>query len=188
MALIRVGLIGLSASRKTCWAAIAHLPYLTSAQGKVQYEIVALLNSSKKAGEAAKEYYKLSSSVKTYDDPSALAADPDVDLVVCSVRVDLHFDSVEPSVKAGKEIFVEWPLAHNLDKATKLQSHSQNDGGAIGLQRRLSPIIVKVNELVQSGRIGQVLSSSFSSFNTMQPRDSIPEVYQVRSRFYSIAA
>lgn len=68
MAPIRVALIGLSSSAKTSWAAQAHLPYLLSPKGKSHYKIVALLNSSVQAAEAAREYFGLPTDVKAYGD------------------------------------------------------------------------------------------------------------------------
>ncbi|KAK9592210.1 hypothetical protein V6Z90_003356 [Aspergillus fumigatus] len=35
--------------------------------------------------------------------------------IVCVVRVDRHFQTVRPSLEAGKTVFVEWPLDRNLD-------------------------------------------------------------------------
>ena len=175
MAPIRVALIGLSSSAKTSWAAVAHLPYLTSARGKSHYEIVALLNSSVDAAEAAKKAFELPASVKAYGDPAAVATDPNVDLVVCNTRVDVHFPTVEPSVKAGKAVFVEWPLADNLERATILTNNKRFDDSIIGLQRRLSPLISKLKEVIESGRIGRVLSSSVYAVNTHTRRASFSE-------------
>lgn len=76
MAPIRVGLIGLSSNATTSWASNAHLPYLTTSNGK--YEIVALCNSSVEAAQKAVEAYKLPSSTKAYGDPQDLANDPEV--------------------------------------------------------------------------------------------------------------
>ena len=64
MSPIRVGLIGLSASAKTSWAANAHLPYLMSSQSK--YTITALCNSSIVAAKAAIEAFDLPASTKAY--------------------------------------------------------------------------------------------------------------------------
>lgn len=61
------------------------------------------------------EAFKLSPDTKTYGDAAQLAADPDVDLVVCNVGVDRHHETIRPSVAVGKAVFCEWPLASNLD-------------------------------------------------------------------------
>lgn len=60
MAPIRVAIIGLSASAATSWAAEGHLPYLLLLpRARAHYEIVALLNSSVQAAEAARAHFRL---------------------------------------------------------------------------------------------------------------------------------
>ncbi|KAI1505912.1 oxidoreductase family protein [Biscogniauxia marginata] len=175
MAPIRVALIGLSASAKTSWAEEGHLPYLLSPLGRSHYVIVALLNSSAQAAEAAREYYKLPISVKTYGSPEQLAADEEVDLVVCNTRTDKHVSTTVESLRAGKAAFIEWPLAANYKEAIALTGGQQFDNSIIGLQGRFSPIVLKVKEALKSGRIGRVLSSEVRAYGNLWPRDGLPE-------------
>lgn len=158
---VRVGLIGLSKSAAVSWASVAHLPYLLSPRGKAIYEITALCNSSIESAKKAVEAFKLPPATKTYGDAAQLAADPDVDLVVCNVRVDRHHEIMRPSVAAGKAVFCEWPLASNLDQVRDLVNLAREKGGRtmIGTQGRVSPVVVKIRELLEEGRIGKVLSS-----------------------------
>ncbi|KAF2685707.1 oxidoreductase family protein [Lentithecium fluviatile CBS 122367] len=172
---IRVALIGLSSSAKVTWAADAHLPYLLSPTGQKHYLLTALLNSSATAAEAAKHHFKLPSSIKTYGDPAALAADPAIDLVVCCTRVDVHFRTIEPSLRAGKAIFVEWPLTESLARAVELTRGEKLRDSIVGLQGRVSPITLRIKEILATGTIGKVLSSNVRSFGSMLPRDSLPE-------------
>ena len=160
---IRVALIGLSASGAavTSWASIAHLPYLLSERGQAKYKIVALLNSSVEAANKAIEHYKLPAETRAYGDPAALAADKDIDLVVCNTRADTHYDPIYPSLAAGKDVYTEWPLEKNAEKARELAALAKKSGSKtiIGLQGRLSPLTLKVKELVEQGKIGKVLNS-----------------------------
>ncbi|KAL6907152.1 hypothetical protein GGI43DRAFT_254218 [Trichoderma evansii] len=163
--LIRVALVGLSSNAITSWAAVAHLPYLQSARGKTQYEIVALLNSSKEAAEKARSHFNLPSTVKAYGDPALLAANDEVDLVSVVTRVDYHYSAVEPSIRAGKAVYVEWPLTESLERSIALLGDSKkHETSIIGLQARLSPVTIKVKELLASGRIGKVLASEVRGF------------------------
>ncbi|KAI1400924.1 NAD(P)-binding protein [Hypoxylon fuscum] len=175
MAPIRVALIGLSSAAKTSWAAQGHLPYLLSSRGKPHYEIVALLNSSVSAAVAAREYFALPSSLKAYGDPTDLASDPDVDLVVCCTRVDTHGLTTGPSVKAGKAVYIEWPLVENYKETVALTENRRLDNSIIGLQGRVSPIALKLKDILKSGRIGQVLSSDVRAYGNLQRRDMLRE-------------
>jgi len=175
---IRVALIGLSSGAATSWAEDAHLPYLLSSRGQSHYRITALLNSSLSSAEAAKKHFDLPSTVKAYADPEKLAKDADVDLVVVCTRVDVHAKVVEPSIKAGKGVFIEWPLTESVERSLSLVSRmppSQIQKSIIGLQARVSPVIVKIIDLLRRHRIGRVLSSSVSTSSHILPRAAIPE-------------
>ncbi|KAK5174309.1 uncharacterized protein LTR77_001389 [Saxophila tyrrhenica] len=174
---IRLALIGLSQSAKTSWASEGHLPYLLSERGRERYRILALLNSSEEAAKRAVEGYGLESTVKAYGSPEQLAADPDVDLVVCTTRVDVHYSTIEPSVKAGKAVFVEWPLAENVRRASELATQAEKSGSKtlVGLQARVAPATLKVKELVQSGAVGKVVSSDVQAYTSRGGGNSISE-------------
>ncbi|KAK3686288.1 hypothetical protein LTR37_019971 [Vermiconidia calcicola] len=177
MAPIRLAIIGLSQSAKTSWASEGHLPYLLSERGRERYKIVALLNSSESAAKKAIEAYNLPSDVRPYGSPHDLAADPDVDLVVNTTRVDVHYDTIKPSIEAGKNAFVEWPLAENVSRATELSDSAKQSGSKtmIGLQARVAPSVLKLKQLLQAGIIGRVLSSDVQAFSLRTNRDSISE-------------
>lgn len=172
---IRTAVIGLSASATTSWAASAHLPYLLSSRASRHYEVVALLNSSISAAEAARTTFDLPSYVKAYSDPSALAQDLEIDLVVCCTRVDVHFRTIEPSIRAGKAVFIEWPVAENLSRALQLAGDGPTQNSIIGLQGRVSPVTLRIKSLLAEGVIGKVLSSHVSSYGALLPRDALPE-------------
>lgn len=91
-----------------------------------------------------------------------MANDPDVDLVVCSVRVDRHLLTVRPSLIAGKAVYVEWPLDRDLETAKEMAALAakHNAKTIVGLQATFSPVIRKLRSLVQGGAIGRVLSST----------------------------
>ncbi|KAF2268492.1 oxidoreductase [Lojkania enalia] len=158
MAPIRVGFIGLASGQ--AWSVWAHLPYFKRSP---KYEIVGLCNTSIERAKAAIKNHGLPESTKTYATPEELASDPDVDLVVCSVRVDKHYDAMLPSIKAGKDIFCEWPLAKDAKQAEKMVAlaKEKNIRTLVGLQAHQSSANKKIKELIDSGKIGRVLSSTF---------------------------
>ncbi|KAF4460903.1 transcription co-repressor GAL80 [Fusarium albosuccineum] len=176
MAPFRTAIIGLSSSAKTSWAANAHLPYLLSPRGQAKYQIVALCNSSVEAARNAINHYKLSPDTKAYGDPETLAADEDVDLVVVCTRVDVHHATALPSVKAGKAVYVEWPLAQDDVHARELATLAKKSGSRtiIGLQGRVPPPLLTIRELLQQGRIGKIVSSELSSAGGTNDREILP--------------
>jgi predicted dehydrogenase len=158
MAPIRVGFIGLSAGQN--WAVWAHLAYLKATS---KYTITALCNTSIESAQASIKVHGLPETTKAYASPQSLADDPDIDLVVCSVNVPNHYETVMPSLKAGKDIFCEWPLAKDLAQAQEFVSVAKSKGvrTMTGLQSLQSPFIKNIKELVDAGTIGKVLSTTF---------------------------
>jgi predicted dehydrogenase len=158
MAPIRIGLIGLTAT-PGAWANSAHLPYLSQSS---KYKIVALANSSVASAEAAIKEHKLPSNVKSYGSPTDIAADPDVDMVVVSVKVAKHYELINPALEAGKMAFVEWPLGINTAEAEALTdlAKKKNVKTVVGLQSRQSNITRTLKGLVEDGTLGKVLSST----------------------------
>ena len=158
---IRVGIIGLSAT--SSWAVHAHLPYLKSSP---KYTLTGVCNSTLASSRASIAAHNLDPTLTTaYDSPAALAASPDVDLIVCAVRVDRHYETLKPALAAGtgKPCFVEWPLASNLAQATELLRLADENGvrTMVGLQGQMSPAVARVKALIRDeGRIGRVVNSS----------------------------
>lgn len=178
---LRTALIGLSSSAATSWASSAHLPGLLTPAGRSKLPITALLNSSVKAAQSAIETYKLPPETKAYGSPEDLANDPDIDVVICNTRVDRHFETILPSVKKGKDVFVEWPIASNPADIETLVQEARKSGSrvAVGLQRRWSPQAVKLREIIQDGingkKLGKLLSVESRFFGASIDREILPE-------------
>lgn len=178
MAPIRLGIIGLSSSAVTSWASAAHLPYLLSPRGRSKYAILALCNSSVDSAKKAIQQYGLDpAKTRAYGDPAALAADPDIDLVVCCTRVDTHFALSKPSVEAGKSVFVEWPLTHDVESTRQLALLASEKGNRsiVGLQGRLAPVVSRLKELLHLGKLGKVLSSHVQAYGGTIDRQTLAE-------------
>jgi predicted dehydrogenase len=175
---VRVGIIGLSASATTSWASTAHLPCFTCPSGQQRLQIVALCNSSVEAATSAIQSFNLpASSTKAYGDPSDLAADADVDLVICTTRVDKHYETTLPSIQAGKDVYIEWPIASNTSDIARLVQAAKKSGSTVlvGLQGRCAPPVMKVAELLDEGVVGKVLSSDVRAFGGSHDREVLPE-------------
>ncbi|RYP00170.1 hypothetical protein DL764_006601 [Monosporascus ibericus] len=177
MAPIRLGIIGLSATNLSSWAGVAHLPYLLSPRGKARYKIVALCNSSIEAARSAIETFQLPPDVRAYGSPNDLAQDANVDFVVCSTRVDKHYETIKPSITAGKAVFVEWPLASNISQVRELVDLAREQGikSVTGLQGPVTAPLNAVREILEHGRIGKVVSSEVKARGGTSDRGAVPE-------------
>lgn len=98
-----------------------------------------------------------------FTDAGELAAHPDVDLVVVSVRAAGHSAAVRAALAAGKHVLCEWPLTVHAAEAVDLADTATAAGvvHAVGLQAYASAGARFVRDVLDSGRIGRVESVSF---------------------------
>lgn len=177
---LRTALIGLSSTSTTSWASEAHLPTLLQ---NGNFNLTGLSNSSVAAAKSAIKTYNLRPSTKAYGTPEDLANDPDIDLVICNTRVDKHFETVLPSIRAGKRVYLEWPIASNLKQvnaltdAARVAAAAGNGKGrvAVGLQGRFAPPVVKLREILREGRLGRLVSSEVRAFGGTKDREMLSE-------------
>ncbi|KAI4099116.1 MAG: hypothetical protein L6R37_006109 [Teloschistes peruensis] len=161
MAPIRVGIIGLSAD-PTAWATLAHVgPIKEPSPLAKDFQLTALATSSPESAKAAAKAHGLPEE-KAYSNGEDIAKDPDVDLVVVSVKVPMHKQLMMPALHAGKDVFVEWPLGASLAEAEEVTSLAKEKGVKtyVGLQARVQSAMLKAKEIVSSGVLGRITSST----------------------------
>ena len=101
--------------------------------------------------------YGFANSTSDYKE---ILKDEAVDLVMITTRHDLHATMVIESIKAGKHVFVEKPLAiysEELDAIIQTyQEQLENGNGkslTVGFNRRFSPFVQKAKQLLGHGKI-----------------------------------
>lgn len=95
---------------------------------------------------------------KTYEDFNQLLADPSVDAVFISTPEHLHFPMFMAAIKAGKNIYVEKPLAHTIEQGEEMVKAAEQSGKVVqvGTQNRSNSLYIKAKEMVAQGMIGNV--------------------------------
>src|SRR5438309_11765508 len=149
-----VGIIGVSPVRG--WATTAHIPAL---QALPNYEIRALSANSPESARAAAQMFGVSA---VFSDHEQLVSQPDIDVVVVTVKVPHHRELVAAALAAGKAVYCEWPLGRDLDDARAMATLAAKQGvrTVAGLQARQAPAIEFVQQLLRDGYVGEVLSTT----------------------------
>lgn len=108
---------------------------------------------SKAAGFAAE------TGIPVDDDYAALLADDTVDAVVLATPHSQHLDQIVQAAKAGKQIFVEKPLALDAASARAAYDAARQAGVvlALGHNRRCLPAWQHMQGLISNGALGQIL-------------------------------
>lgn len=98
------------------------------------------------------------SNAKAYSEYEKLLANPDVDAVVISTPLWLHYKMASDAVDAGKHVYCEKTMTFAIDEAQKLATrvNGSNVKFQVGYQHRYNPLYQKVYELINEGSIGSI--------------------------------
>ena len=93
---------------------------------------------------------------RSYPDPQAALADPDVDAVVIVAPARTHADLVVAAAAAGKHVFCEKPMAVTLESADRAIAAADQAGVVlqVGFNRRFAPAWSMAHDAVGKGEIG----------------------------------
>lgn len=113
---------------------------------------------------------------KSYTDADALIADPGVDIVYVATPPDSHRELALKVLAAGKPVYVEKPMAMNHAECLDMIAAAERSGQRlfVAYYRRALPYFLKVEELLDSGAIGEVLSVEVRYFRPESPGDRDP--------------
>ena len=149
---IRLGFVG--ANVNSTWASQSHFPALL-ASPDIEFTAVCTTRA-----ESAEEARRAFGANLAFDDFREMTVSPEIDAVAVVVRVPSHYEPTKSAIEAGKHVFTEWPLGRNTAEAEELASLARNNGmqTAVGLQSRVSPALLFIKELIETGYVGEVLS------------------------------
>ena len=115
----------------------------------------ALCDASPEALDSAKERYP---GIRLESDPFALLNDPEVQAVALATSAESHYRLGRAVLDAGKDLFVEKPLALRASEAERLVAlaESRSQVLMVGHLLRYHPGILKLKELCTSGVLGRI--------------------------------
>lgn len=107
---------------------------------------------------AARELAEKLNVPNYYNDYHKILEDPSIDAVFICSSTDTHSPISIEAARAGKHIFCEKPIDHDLDKIKAVLEEVRKAGVKyqVGFNRRFDRNFKHVHEVVQSGGIGDV--------------------------------
>jgi len=149
---IRLGFVG--ANVRAVWAAQSHYPALRASP---DVEWTAVCTSRPESAEEARRTF---GATLAFHDYREMVASPEIDAVAVVVRVPEHYGPTKAAIEAGKHVYTEWPLGRTTTEAEELTALAQAKGvqTAVGLQSRVSPTLLYIRELLETGYVGEMLS------------------------------
>ena len=129
-------------------------------------------------GELAKDYAQRHNVPKWYDNAEALISDPEVDAVYIATPPSFHKEYTLRAAQAGKPVYVEKPMALNLEECQTMIEACKKAGVPlfVAYYRRALERFLKIKELIDSGMIGDVrfLNILFFQPNSIDPEKELP--------------
>ena len=149
---IRLGFVGANVS--STWSSQSHFPAILASP---DVEFTAVCTSRPESAEEARQAF---GAKLAFHDFRTMVSSPEIDAVAVVVRVPSHYEPTKAAIEAGKHVFTEWPLGRTTAEAEELATLARAKGvqTAVGLQSRVSPALLYVKELIDSGYVGEVLT------------------------------
>lgn len=158
---VRWGVVGLG------WAATDFVaPAMVKSAGS---EIVACLGSTPEKTRAFAERFNVP---KAHADLNGLFNDPNVDAVYIALPNAMHHEAVLAGAQAKKHMLCEKPFAMRADHAREMVAAGKKAGIVLRIahQIRMDAAVTRAREIVQSGRLGKIVSMSLERTSAMPPR------------------
>lgn len=156
MKTIGIGVIGWGFMGRTHTHALLSLPlFYPGLDFRVELKCVCarhIENARRAAEDAGFERYT--------DDYRALLAMEDIDVVSVCTPNDAHEAMVIDALRAGKHVYVDKPLAVDEASAQRIAEAAKDAPGftRMAFNNRYFPATLRAKELVEEGRLGEILS------------------------------
>lgn len=143
-------------------------------------EYAVLYAAASRGIEKANAFVKEFGAVKAFGSYEEMAADDKVDLVYIATPHAFHAENALMCLEHGKHVIVEKPLAVNSSQAEKVFALAEKKGLFAGeaMWSRFQPIQKNLNDIISSGKIGQVtqVTAFTGGAMTSVPRLAQPEL------------
>ena len=145
---VRIGIIGAGKIVR-----VRHLPETLS---NPDAEVAAVCDIvEERAQELAQKY-----SCKAYTDYHQMLEDPDLDAIIVAATNTTHAEMTIAALEAGKHVMCEKPMATSLQDAARMIESAEKSGKQLMIahNQRLEPANQKAKEIIQSGKLGKILT------------------------------
>ncbi|MEK7407391.1 MAG: Gfo/Idh/MocA family oxidoreductase [Acidobacteriota bacterium] len=157
---VRLGLIG-------CGGRGRYVARLMQEAGGVEFAAVCDVYEANAA--RAREW--AGPGARAYSDFRKLLEQKDVDAVLVATPDHWHAIPTVLACQAGKDVYVEKPLAHNIKEGRAMVEAARRSGRIVqaGTQHRSAPHLAEAARIVQSGELGEVRFVRVWNYTNMHP-------------------
>lgn len=164
---IRVGVVGFSDRFRS-----SLLPSFLEHSKELNFEITAVSDIWDRRREEGKSHISklMGKSIDAVRNNDELYDRKDVDAVIIATADFQHALHGVEAVRAGRDAYVEKPMAHTMSDARAIREAVKETGKIvqIGTQRRSSPVYQNAYDYIRSGKFGDIVSV-LMTWNVNQP-------------------
>lgn len=119
------------------------------------------LASSGYAADQLEQWYRdagISQQVSRCSNYMDIIGDDSIDFVVITSHTDAHLEHAVPAIESGKKVFLEKPIAVDLEEGRRIAEAEKRTGNTamMGFTRRYEDSWVKMKELLDAGVVGSL--------------------------------
>ena len=98
------------------------------------------------------------SGIKTYSNPDQMIDNGQIKAIVISTPAETHYELAKKFLLAGKHVFVEKPLALEIEEAEELIEIAKKNNLTLMVDHLLvyHPVVCKIKELIDNGDLGKL--------------------------------
>ena len=120
-------------------------------------EVVAVMSRQE---QKARSYAERHGVPRWYTDAQELIDSPEVNVVYIATPPSSHATFAIMSMKAGKPVYIEKPMASTYEECARINRISEETGVPcfVAYYRRYLPYFQKVKEIIDNGVIGKIIN------------------------------
>jgi predicted dehydrogenase len=144
---LRLGVVGLG------WVAqVFHLPILTKLD---DVELIAVCDKDKARARMIADKFGIQ---RSYSDYEQMLAREELQAIDICTSTDSHLPVTVASLQAGKDVFVEKPIARKYDEAVKMAESAKANKRKlmVGMNNRFRPDTMILKSFVEKGELGKI--------------------------------
>jgi predicted dehydrogenase len=107
--------------------------------------------------------------IKAYESFELLAADPEIDALIIGSINPFHYQQIKEAIENRKHIIVEKPVVTDFEQLEEIKKLSAERGTKIFPAHNFvyRPSVRKAKEIIEDGKLGQIIHSSFIVTHTI---------------------
>jgi predicted dehydrogenase len=152
---VNVGIVGFSNRFKS-----SLVPSFMNHAKELNFDFVGVSDIWNRRRDEGAAYIKAKAgmSIKKYRNNDELYANKDIDAVIISTADFQHALMGVEAVRAGRDAYIEKPLAETMEDARAILKAVEETGKIvqIGSQRRSAPNYIAANDFIRSGKFGDI--------------------------------